>query len=65
MFSKGASPPTLPSVDGTEVVIPPEDPDTATIRYLGIWFNLQLNWDTQIARMDKIVLTTANSIRRK
>ena len=64
LFSKGATPPTLPSVDGTELVLIPAHPDTATIRYLGIWFNLELSWDTQLARMDKFVRATAASIRR-
>jgi ribonuclease HI len=34
-----------------------------TIRYLGVWFNLELNWDVQIARMNKVVQLTCVRIR--
>lgn len=72
----GPCPPVLPSVDGRDRVQAPAGgplprraspssslPDPETIRYLGAWLNLDLDWKTQVARMDRSVHAVCASIR--
>ena len=62
LCSNGATVPILASVDGQTVIDPRGE--THTIRYLGVWLNLQLDWAVHIARMDRLVWSVASSIRR-
>jgi exonuclease III len=62
LCSDGAERPVLASVDGLTVIKP--EGETHTIRYLGVWLNLQLDWSVHIARMDRLVWSVASSIRR-
>jgi ribonuclease HI len=62
LCSDGAPTPALPSVDGRSLIKPKGETDT--IRYLGAWINLRLDWSVHIARMDRFVWSVASSIRR-
>ena len=62
LCSDGAPVPALPSVDGLSLIEPKGEADT--IRYLGAWINLRLDWSVHIARMDRFVWSVASSIRR-
>ena len=45
--------PPLASVDGQHLIQPRQLGHT--IRYLGVWLNLDLNWDTETRRIDRLV----------
>ena len=62
LCSDGAAVPILASVDGQTVIEPRGE--AHTIRYLGVWLNLRLDWAVHIARMDRLVWSVASSIRR-
>ncbi len=62
LCSRGAEVPELPSVDG-ETLIEGRGEDY-TIRYLGMWVNLRLDWTTQKARMDRLVWKVCSAVRR-
>jgi ribonuclease HI len=53
--------PPIPSVDGSSFVA--ALPAGTTIRYLGLYINLDLDWHEQTARMDSMVWATCESIR--
>src|SRR5689334_16865065 len=44
----------LPSVDGTEMILPM--PPSYSFRYLGLWISMGLNWTNQIQIMNKCVM---------
>ena len=51
---KGQDPRWLPSVDGTEKIIPL--PPSKSFRYLGLWISMNLTWTTQIQLLNKLVM---------
>jgi ribonuclease HI len=53
--------PTLVSVDGKLEITP--QPGSTTIRYLGVWLNLDLKWTTQKTRLAFAVNRTCQNIR--
>ena len=52
----------LKSVDGTVSIVP--RPPGHTIRYLGVWLNIKLCWNTQITKMDRTVRLVCASMTR-
>lgn len=52
----------LPSVDGSSCITPA--PYGHTLRYLGVWVNLDLDWSVQIARMDRLVWKVSRAMCR-
>lgn len=62
LCSDGAPRPALASVAGTEVVEPGDE--SVTIRYLGLWINLGLDWTVQIDRMRRAVWWVCGVIKR-
>jgi hypothetical protein len=61
LCSNVALAPPIPSVDGRSLVA--ALPDRYTIRYLGLWINLRLRWEEQIAVTDRAVWSVCDSIR--
>ena len=40
-------------------------PPKTSIRYLGLWLNIELNWEDQTARLKKLVMMFYSRIRYK
>jgi len=62
LCSRDSPAPVLRSVDGESVVVPKGEDHT--IRYLGMWVNLGLDWSAQVTRLDRTVRRVCASIRR-